>query len=460
MKNKIYLLLLLLFSSISLHAAVVSGTCGSNLTWTLNTQDSTLNISGSGEMPYFAERYHAPWYDYRNYIAHISLPDSLTSIGRYAFYSCSSLTSITIPNSVTSIGYGAFFGCSLNTVTIPNSVTTIGWYAFSSCRLTSVTIPNSVTSIGLSAFSNCGRLTSVTLGNSVTSIGSQAFESCPVSTLTVLAAIPPTGGASCGINAASCNLFVRSSSLETYQNTIWWEDFASIDTVATITYAVIFRDMDGTNLSVQYVDEGEAAVAPADPTREGFTFIGWDKDFSNVTEDLIVTAQYEINRFNVQFLDWDSTILKVDSVDWNTAAVAPADPTREGYTFVGWDKDFSNITEDIIITAQYELGESTDFTIIFYNGNDQSEILSHNAVLKVPAAPEIEDFTFLKWQVVESDLTENIISIQAVYTADEPTSAPMEVVNPTNPAQKLIRNGNVYILTDSGIYTTSGKKVE
>ncbi len=113
-------------------------------------------------------------------IPEYTIPDSVTSIGNYAFSRCTGLTSVTIPNSVTSIGNSAFSRCTgLTSVTIPNSVTSIGNSAFESCTgLTSVTIPDSVTSIGNYAFRGCTGLTSVTIPDSVTKIGSYAFQGC------------------------------------------------------------------------------------------------------------------------------------------------------------------------------------------------------------------------------------------------------------------------------------------
>ena len=110
----------------------------------------------------------------------VTIGNSVTSIGYRAFLDCKRLTSITIPNSVTSIGSWAFFRCyGLTSVTIGNSVTSIGWDAFYDCgHLTSITIPNSVTSIEEGAFSGCSGLTSITIGNSVTTIGEYAFQSC------------------------------------------------------------------------------------------------------------------------------------------------------------------------------------------------------------------------------------------------------------------------------------------
>ena len=120
-------------------------------------------------------------------------------------------------------------------------------------------------------------------------------------------------------------------------------------------HTVTFKDWDGTVLKTQEVQHGGDAEAPADPTRVGYTFTGWDKAFTNITADLVVTAQYEINTYTVTFKDWDGTVLKTQEVQHGGDAEAPADPTRTGYTFTGWDKAFTNITADLVVTAQYEM---------------------------------------------------------------------------------------------------------
>ncbi len=113
-------------------------------------------------------------------VTDLEIPDSVTSIGDFAFEYCTGLTSVTIPDSVTSIGVDAFYDCTgLASVTIPDSVTSIGSSAFYGCTgLESVTIPDSVTSIGSSALSGCTGLTSVTIPDSVTIIGDSAFKNC------------------------------------------------------------------------------------------------------------------------------------------------------------------------------------------------------------------------------------------------------------------------------------------
>ena len=139
----------------------------------------------------------------------VVIPDGVTSIGGYAFFNCSSLTSVTIPTGVTSIWPYAFSGCSsLSSVTIPVGVTSIGDGAFHDCySLTSVTIPEGVTSIGKSAFYNCRGLTSVTIPVGVTEIGSEAFSGCySLTSLTI-----PNGVTSIGNNAFDCSVLHSDS---------------------------------------------------------------------------------------------------------------------------------------------------------------------------------------------------------------------------------------------------------
>ncbi len=227
------------------------------------------------------------YYSYSNeYSGVVSIPDSVlysgnyykvTSIGNYAFYNCSGLTSITIPNTVTSIGSSAFESCEgLTSISIPNLVTSIGGYAFAHCegltsitipdsvtsinnytfyectgitsltignsvtsigvnafrhiyQITSVIVPNSVTSIGSHAFNNCSGLTSITIGNSVTSIGDYAFSSCTgLTSIKCLAVNPPniTPITFYNINK-SIPLYVPCNSMSSYQSASYWSEFTN-----------------------------------------------------------------------------------------------------------------------------------------------------------------------------------------------------------------------------------------
>ncbi len=205
---------------LNLKNPVITGKCGSNLTWSLNAKTGVLTISGNGAMTFPTVKnddgddyYQIPWWDYCNLIksvtfngkiktladsafyecslSEIVIPDSVTSIGDSAFEDCEKLTKVTIPDTVTSIGDFAFSGCkNLKNLTIPTSVSKIphgmfghliggkGWYDDTSCAITSIVIPDNIKSIGLLAFSDCRNLQSVVIPKSVTSIGEFAFYEC------------------------------------------------------------------------------------------------------------------------------------------------------------------------------------------------------------------------------------------------------------------------------------------
>lgn len=482
--KKIFSFIFCIFLSVSSslsYAGVVSGTCGTNLQWSLNTKDSTLTITGSGKIT------SKPWYDYRDYIAYVNLPEGLTEtcymafaylskvksfnlpstlkvIGQSSFYECSGIKSIEFPDSLTTISYGAFQFCEkLDSVKLPSNLTTLGDAVFYSCEaLTTVTIPNKYTSIPAQTFMYCHKLKSVIIGSGVTSIGNNAFKNYTnsVNSLTVYAKTPPSGGVSCGILNTNCDLYVRADALSAYQNAIWWEDFKSINGISLEElphYSVSFVDGIDTILTSSIII-GEGATPPTAPVHEGYTFVGWEEDYSNIVEDLVVHAKYEIIKYNVSFYDWDNSLLKKDTVEYQSAASAPSDPVREGYTFTGWDKEFSSVTSDLDVYAQYEEGEKKSFNVLF-NDKGNNVVLSQQVEIRVPIAPEFEGFTFLNWQVEEGELVDNII-IKAIYQAIDPTSSPAVYVNPSNTSQKLIREGQVYVLSDDTMYTINGQKIK
>lgn len=161
-------------------AATYSGTCGDNLTWTLDTDTCVLEINGTGDMHDWPSNSSAPWGSYSAYVRTVKIDNGVTSVGDSAFVMCISLTDITIPDSVTSIGDGAFSACAiLNNVIIPDNVTSIGDRAFEGCTyITNISIPNSVINIGARAFLNCTGLKNVTIGSGANAIKDSTFENC------------------------------------------------------------------------------------------------------------------------------------------------------------------------------------------------------------------------------------------------------------------------------------------
>jgi len=148
------------------------------------------------------------------------MPNSVATIGQFAFAGCSSLTSITLPTSLTSLSDYLFQGCgALTAIVIPNGVITIGANAFESCaNLVSVTLPSTVTEIKSGAFFNCPKLASITIPGAVTTIGDNAFSnSSTLASVTFLGNTPPTFGSPTpfgGIAAGAKGYYPATASAE------------------------------------------------------------------------------------------------------------------------------------------------------------------------------------------------------------------------------------------------------
>ena len=155
---------------------------------------------------------------------------------------------------------------------------------------------------------------------------------------------------------------------------LWWKDekgnyYKPGDTVPaeniTITaqwkinqYTITFDTAGGSEIAPITQDYGTAITAPANPTREGYTFMGWDKEIPQTmpAENITITAQWKINQYTITFDTAGGSEIAPITQDYGTAITAPANPTREGYAFNGWDKEIPQTmpAENITITAQWK----------------------------------------------------------------------------------------------------------
>ena len=156
-------------------AVVASGSCGTNVQWSLD-EKGVLRLSGTGRMTDYQNATEVPWEEMRNQITRVQFDDAITNIGNCAFYACSNLTEVITPKALSEVGKYSFAICtSLVSIDLPNGTKRIGEHAFTmDSALKSITIPSSVLGIGTEAFYNCERLTKVKI-NKNCSRGKDAF---------------------------------------------------------------------------------------------------------------------------------------------------------------------------------------------------------------------------------------------------------------------------------------------
>ena len=318
----------------------------------------------------------------------VTIGDSVTTIGGGAFASCHSLaefkgkfaadggrclikdntiiayanasgTTYTIPDSVTTIGFWAFRGCdSLTSVTIPDSVTTIGNNAFYYCSsLTSVTIPDSVTTIGFNAFFLCSSLTSVTIGDSVTTIGDYAFSRCDsLTSVYCEATTPPSLGDVAfkyyvnGYVNIGCPIYVPAESVGAYKAASGWSEYAS--------YIVGYNFETGEEVAIsnKLFYTATALVEPYDASAFNVTIVSneWDE----TTGEGVITFDGELTTIGYAAFEYCTSLTSVtipDSVTTIgryaffschglTSVTIPDSVTAIGYMAFYWCTSLTSVT--------------------------------------------------------------------------------------------------------------------
>lgn len=175
-------------------------------------------------------------------------------------------------------------------------------------------------------------------------------------------------------------------------------------------YTVTFMDGEKVLETFTNVPHGSAVTAPEVPKKDGKTFKGWDKDFSNVTSDLTINAVYDVHTFTVTFKDGEK-VIETQTVEYEAAATAP-DTARlsppEGMHFAEWDKDFSKVTEDIEVSAVYEFNK---YTVTFKNGETTIKVVEvkHGSAATPPNVFDTPTEKFIGWDKSFDNVTSDLI---------------------------------------------------
>ena len=281
------------------HAATYSGSCGTNATWSYNTINCKLTISGSGAMTNYTSSSPAPWDSYKTSILTISIANTITSIGDYAFASCTKVPSVSMGTGLKSIGSNAFKGCSsLSRAMIPNGVTTIGEAAFYNCtNLVYVSIPEGVTSLGSQAFYGCTKLTWISIPSSVTTLGSHGLGSCSgitdiyvywMNTSGDYIPLWPTEFVST-VRRSKVTLHVPCGTRSSYKGLTGWMDFIVVEPQYTIT-----AQTNNSSYGTVKIDDGTAGAEVSKTV--------------NCATSVTLTAVTTTSNCNIDFLQWNDGV--------------------------------------------------------------------------------------------------------------------------------------------------------
>ena len=206
-------------------------------------------------------------------------------------------------------------------------------------------------------------------------------------------------------------------------------------------YTITFDTNGGSEIAPITQDYGTKITTPADPTRKGYTFKGWDKEIPETmpAENMTVKAQWEINQYTITFDTNGGSEIAPITQDYGTKITTPADPTRKGYTFKGWDKEIPETmpAENMTVKAQWEINQYT----ITFDTNGGSEIApitqDYGTKITTPADPTRKGYTFKGWdkEIPENMPAENITITARWRDTEKPTG---EIIIGTNKWNKFL----------------------
>ena len=173
-------------------------------------------------------------------------------------------------------------------------------------------------------------------------------------------------------------------------------------------YTITFDTDGGSEVASITQDYGTAITKPANPTKEGYTFTGWDMEIPKTMPagDMTIKAKWTINQYTITFNTDGGSAVKSITQNYGTAITAPADPTKTGYTFDGWDAEIPTTmpANNLTITAKWKINK---YTVTFKNGDEvvKSAEMNYGSTIAEPKAPDKEGYTFKGWQGYTDNMT-------------------------------------------------------
>ena len=414
----------------------------------------------------------------------VVLPPSVKSLGTYAFAFCTSLKKINLPVTQKTLPVSFFEGCTaLESIELPATLTTINQDAFYGCTsLKEINLHEGLETINQRAFVNC-KLSSVTIPGTITSIGGSAFQGNPLTEVTWLPANCSTGtGDSAPFYSTSSQItsFILGDSVKSIpgylcykmnklENIVLPEKLttigqyafngcsllkdvaipASVTSIATYAFAFC--------TSIKHFEFPKGIKTVATSVLEGSTGLEEviiPESVTTINQDAFYNCSKLKAIYNYALTPQSIPARALNNVDkTNCILYVPIDYVDLYKAADVW-KEFLNIVG--VATGLHFEEQTVNVT---YQKEDASLYYMESQTWQVPLAPRIQGFKFVRWQVQEGALEDGII-LRAVYEVDEPTEMPAVYTNPANPAQKLIRDGNVYILHDDQVYTIQGQRVQ
>jgi len=197
-------------------------------------------------------------------------------------------------------------------------------------------------------------------------------------------------------------------------------------------YTIAFDTAGGSEIAPITQDYGTEITAPDNPTRKGYTFKGWDKEIPETmpAENITVTAQWEINRYTITFDTAGGSEIAPITQDYGTNITAPANPTRKGYTFKGWDKEIPETmpAENITVKAQWEINRYT-ITFDTAGGSEIAPITQdYGTNITAPADPTREGYTFIGWdKAIPTTMPAENITVTAQWKDSEKPTGEIKI---------------------------------